>query len=159
MTKEQKRFIMAWEVGIFSTLRLKYPELYDGFISGDNHACDVVNKIQPLFANQLNSSNTLAFIEAYLYMVESRDYDRQRNSVEAFLRLYRDADTLASERMRYFSNRINEVVIDKDSDKWDNYVILTDVDDWLKTVGYELGNIKPREIARLIEFQNGSGAN
>ena len=80
MSEEQNRFIAAWEVGAISALRLKYPELYDDFISGKIQASYVVNEIEPLFANQRYGARILAFVEAYFYTIESADYDRHHDS-------------------------------------------------------------------------------
>ncbi|MCY4653441.1 MAG: P-loop NTPase fold protein [Dehalococcoidia bacterium] len=160
MAKGQSRFIAAWEVGAVSTLRLKYPELYDGFISGKIHACDVVNKIEPLFANQSNGANTLTFLEAYLYVIESRDYERKRDSMNAFLGLYEGRKGFDVEQRKYFSNHLNEATKKgNDSDEWVNPRMLAALSRWLENIVYGFGFDRPQTIAGLIDLQNDPRAN
>ena len=160
MVNEQSRFITAWDVGVVSTLRLKYPELCDGFISGKVHACKVVNEIEPLFANQDNGGNILSFIEAYLYVMESSDYERKRNSRNVFEQMYRYKRSPTAEQRNYLSNRVNEAS-DRNSatNEWTNSSVLASVDRWLDTIGYEFGHNRPRTIAGLIDLQHDPRAN
>ena len=160
MTKEQSRFIAAWEVGVLSTLRLKYPELYDDFVSSKIHACDVVNELEPIFTDQPKDSNILAFIEAYLYAIESRDSERKRNPTDAFFELYERRKGSDVEQRRYLSNRVNEAAKKgSDPDKWANPEILAEVNRWLGIVRYEFGHYRPQAIAGLIELQHDPRAN
>ena len=160
MVQEQSRFIAAWEVGAISTLRLKYPELYDGFVSGNIHACDVVNEIEPLFASQPNGANTLAFIEAYLYIIESADYERKHNSVKAFRELGERRMAFDTGRSRYFSNRVNEAAKKANNQSaWINPGILADVNRWLGLIDHGYGLNAPQIVARLIDLQLAPGSN
>ncbi len=160
MAEEQNRFIAVWEVGAISTLRLKYPELYDGFISGNVHACDVVNEIEPLFANQSYGANVLAFIEAYLYIIESSDYDRKHNSRNAFHQMYQSQKDPTVEQRNHFSNRVNEAAKRNNvSNEWANQGVLVDVNRWLEIIGYEFGFDRPQVIAGLIDLQLDPRAN
>ncbi len=164
MAKDQSRFIAAWEVGAISTLRLKYPELYDDFISGKIHACDMINEIEPLFANQPNGANTLTFLEAYLYVIETRDYERKRDSMNAFLGLYEGLyehrKEFDVEQGRYLSNRVNEAAKKgDDSNKWVNPRMLADLNRWLENIVYGFGFDRPQTIAGLIDLQHDPRAN
>ena len=160
MAQEQSRFVAAWEVGAISTLRLKYPELYDNFISGKKHACDVVNEIELLFANQPNGANTLAFIEAYLCTIESRDYERKHNSVNAFNELYDNQRPSNSEDRRYLSNRVCEAAKEgSEPNTWESPKILTDVGNWFTFIAYDLGPDRPQTIAGLIDLQHDPRSN
>ena len=160
MSEEQNRFIAAWEVGAISALRLKYPELYDDFISGKRQASYVVNEIEPLFANQRYDAEILAFVEAYFYIIESADYDRHHDSTRAFLEMYRRREIPDAERSIYFSNRVNEAARKgSDSDGWANPRILSDINRWMEDFGYGSGLQKPKTIAGLLDLQPELGAN
>ena len=160
MAQEQNRFIAAWEVGAISTLRLKCPELYDDFISGNIHASDVVNKIDALFTGQHNDSNTLAFIEAYLYVIETRDYERKRDSMNAFLGLYEHRKASDTEHEKYLSNRVNEAAKKgSGSNVWANPQLMEILNLWLNTIAYGFGHNRPQTIAGLIDLQHDPRAN
>ena len=160
MAEEQNRFIAVWEVGAISTLRLKYPELYDDFISGNVHACEVINEIEPLFANQSYGANALAFIEAYLYVIESSDYERKHNSRNVFHQMYQSQKDPTVEQGNYFSNRVNEAAKRNNvSNEWTNHRVLADVHRWLETIGYEFGFDRPQTIAGLIDLQHDPRSN
>ena len=160
MSEEQNRFIAAWGVGATSALRLKYPELYEDFISGKRQASFVVNEIEPLFANQRNGAEILAFVEAYFYIIESADYDRHHDSSRAFREMYRQREILGAEPSGYFSNRVDEAARKgSDSDVWANPSILQDINRWMNNIGYSSGIEKPKAIAGLLDLQHDRGAN
>ena len=160
MINEQSRFTTAWEVGVVSALRLKFPELYDGFIAGKIFARDMVNEIEPSFANQPNGANTLVFIEAYLYSIESTDYARKHNSVNAFNELYQDQRTSNSEDRRYLSNRVCEAAErGRDSNVWADPGLMEILYRWLDTIVYGFGHNRPQTITGLIDLQHNPGAN
>lgn len=160
MAQEQSKFTAAWQVGAISTLRLKFPELYDGFISGKIHACDIVNEIEPLFAGQANDANPLAFIEAYLYIIESTDYQRKRNSKNAFAEMREHGKDFNTEHRRYFSNRVNTAAEKgNSSNDWAYPGILADVNRWLRLMDHGFGFDRPQTIAGLIDLQHDSRAN
>ena len=160
IAKDRGGFVVAWKVGMLSTLRLKYAELYDGFISGKILARDVVNEIEPSFANQPNGANILAFIEAYLYTIESTDSERKHNSVNAFNELYENGRASNSEDRRYLSNRVCEAAKEgSEPNTWASPRILRDIDRWLTFVTYELGRDEPQTIAGLIDLQHDPRSN
>ncbi len=155
MAEDQSRFMAAWQVGAISTLRLKFPELYDDFISGKTHACDVVNEIEPLFTDRANDANALAFTEAYLYVIESRDYERKRNSMNAFTEMYEHGKDFNAEHRRYFSNRVNAAAEKGNgSNDWAAPGVLAGVDRWLRLMDHGLGFDRPQTIAGLIDLQH-----
>ena len=160
MADEQKRLATAWEVGAISSLRLKYPELYHGFISGNIYARDVINEIEPLFANRPYSKNTLTFIEAYLYVIESRDHERGRDSINAFRKLYEHSKTFNSEQRKSLSKRVNDAAMeDSNTKKWSDHRLLESLNRWIETVTYDMGPDRPQAIAGLIDLQYDSKAN
>ena len=160
MAEDQSRFMAAWQVGAISTLRLKFPELYDGFISGKTHACAVVNEIEPLFTDRANDANALAFTEAYLYVIESRDYERKRNSMNAFTEMYEHGKDFNAEHRRYFSNRVNAAAEKGNgSNDWAAPGVLAGVDRWLRLMDHGLGFDRPQTIAGLIDLQHDPRSN
>ncbi len=120
----------------------------------------MVNEIEPLFANQRYGAEFLAFIEAYLYIIESADYYRRHDSSGAFLEMYQRREIPDSERSGYFSNRVNEAARKgSDSDGWANPRILQDINRWMDNIGYGSGIQKPKTIAGLLALQPELGAN